>query len=121
MHSSLPPSDRNITLCEDETFHPQICLVALEPVSNFLILKAYELSKATSLALNRQEQKAKQDYEVAIAAHQGNLAKRKAFDSKTGKPMESSDVQKRLNEHFRARHTVADEAELSQNPTGTDY
>jgi len=35
--------------------------------------------------------------------------------------MESSDVQKRLNKHFRARHTVADEAELSQNPTGTDY
>jgi len=116
---------RNITLCEDETFHPQICLVAIEPVSNFLILEAYaekcdavtwnasvdaalkpfsvdviqcvsdqaaallshaqshlgvhhspdvfhvqyELSKATSLALNRQEQKAKEDYEVAIAAH----------------------------------------------------
>ena len=57
---------RNITLCEDETFHPQICLVAIEPVSNFLILEAYELSKATSLALNRQEQKAKEDYEVAI-------------------------------------------------------
>ena len=128
---------RNITLCEDETFHPQICLVAIEPVSNFLILEAYaekrdavtwnasvdaalkpfsvdviqcasdqaaallshaqshlgvhhspdvfhvqyELSKATSLALNRQEQKAKEDYEVAIAAHQGNMAKRKAFDA----------------------------------------
>ena len=23
---------REITLCEDETFHPQICLVAIEPV-----------------------------------------------------------------------------------------
>jgi len=32
---------RNITLCEDETFHPQICLVAIEPVSNFIILEAY--------------------------------------------------------------------------------
>ena len=31
----------NFTLCEDETFHPQICLVAIEPVSNFLILEAY--------------------------------------------------------------------------------
>jgi len=30
---------REITLCEDETFHPQICLVAIEHVSNFLILK----------------------------------------------------------------------------------
>jgi len=220
---------RNITLCEDETFHPQICLVGIEPVSNFIILEAYadkrdavtwntsvddalkpfsvdviqcvsdqaaalishaqshlgvhhspdvfhvqyELSKATSLALNRKEQKAKEDYEVAIAAHQGNLAKRNAFDAtwpctipelerekaltqnapelenkcretkerfeattdckqrarearcgiandyhpfdlKTGKPIESSDVQNRLNEHFKTLHTIADEAKLSQ-------
>lgn len=28
---------REITVCEDETFHPQICLVALEPVSGFLL------------------------------------------------------------------------------------
>jgi hypothetical protein len=32
---------REITLCEDETFHPQICLVAIEPVSNFLLLEKY--------------------------------------------------------------------------------
>ncbi len=32
---------REITLCEDETFHPQICLVAIEPVSNFLVLEQY--------------------------------------------------------------------------------
>jgi len=30
-----------ITLCEDETFPPQICLVAIEPVSNFLTLEEY--------------------------------------------------------------------------------
>ena len=30
-----------ITLCEDETFHPEICLVAMEPVSNFILLEAY--------------------------------------------------------------------------------
>jgi hypothetical protein len=35
----MPP--REITLCEDETFHPQICLVAIEPVSNFLLLEQY--------------------------------------------------------------------------------
>ena len=220
---------RNVTLCEDETFHPQICLVAIEPVSNFIILEAYadkrdaltwntsiddalkpfsvdviqcvsdqalallshaqshlgvhhspdvfhvqyELSKATSLALNRQEQKAKEDYEVAIAAHQGNLEKRTAFeatwprtigelelekalnkdapelekvyqetkerfetttnrkqraretrcgiandyhpfDLKTGKPMVSSEVDSRLNEHFQTLHSIADEAKLSQ-------
>ena len=32
---------REITLCEDETFQPQICLVAIEPVSNFLVLEQY--------------------------------------------------------------------------------
>ena len=35
----MPPGE--ITLCQDETFHPQICLVAIEPVSNFLILEQY--------------------------------------------------------------------------------
>ena len=30
-----------ITLAEDETFHPQICLVAIEAVSNFIILEKY--------------------------------------------------------------------------------
>jgi PAS domain-containing protein len=32
---------REVTLCEDETFHPQICLVGLEPVSNFIVLERY--------------------------------------------------------------------------------
>jgi hypothetical protein len=36
----MPP--RQITLCEDETSHPQICLVAIEPVSNFLLLEQYQ-------------------------------------------------------------------------------
>jgi hypothetical protein len=35
----MPP--RQISLCEDETFHPQICLVAIEPVSNYLLLEQY--------------------------------------------------------------------------------
>jgi len=32
---------KQITLCEDETFHPEICLVAIEPVSNFIVLEKY--------------------------------------------------------------------------------
>ena len=32
---------REISLVEDETFHPQICLVAIEPVSDFLLLEQY--------------------------------------------------------------------------------
>jgi hypothetical protein len=32
---------RTITVCEDETFHPEICRVGLEPVSNFILLERY--------------------------------------------------------------------------------
>ncbi len=32
---------RQVTVCEDETFHPETCLVALEPVSNFIVLEQY--------------------------------------------------------------------------------
>lgn len=32
---------RPISVCQDETFHPQICLVAIEPVSNFILLEEY--------------------------------------------------------------------------------
>ncbi|MFK5953981.1 MAG: hypothetical protein QM498_13040, partial [Desulfobacterium sp.] len=31
--------EKLITLCEDETFHPQTCLVAIEPESNYIILE----------------------------------------------------------------------------------
>ncbi|MCP4166994.1 MAG: hypothetical protein GY759_14050 [Chloroflexi bacterium] len=34
-------SAKQITVCQDETFHPQVCLVAIEPVSNFLLLEKY--------------------------------------------------------------------------------
>ena len=33
--------ERRITACEDETYHPQVCLVGLEPVSNFILLERY--------------------------------------------------------------------------------
>jgi hypothetical protein len=34
---------KTITLCEDENFHgPQPCLVAIEPVSNYLVLEVYQ-------------------------------------------------------------------------------
>ncbi len=32
---------KSITVCEDETFHPRICLVAIEPASNFILLERY--------------------------------------------------------------------------------
>jgi hypothetical protein len=37
--SSMP--QRSISLCEDETFHPQTCLVAIEPLSGFIVLERY--------------------------------------------------------------------------------
>ncbi|MFN0056378.1 MAG: DUF6399 domain-containing protein [Planctomycetales bacterium] len=38
---------RQITVCEDETFHPEICLVAIEPVSGFVALEAYRDQRDT--------------------------------------------------------------------------
>ena len=35
----MPP--RELVVCEDETFHPDICLVAIAPVSNFILLEQY--------------------------------------------------------------------------------
>lgn len=32
---------KSITVCQDETFHPQICLVGLEPASGFILLEKY--------------------------------------------------------------------------------
>jgi hypothetical protein len=32
---------KTITVCEDETFHPEICLVAIEPVSDYILLEEY--------------------------------------------------------------------------------
>lgn len=34
-------SPKQVSLCQDETFHPQPCLVAIEPVSNFILLEQY--------------------------------------------------------------------------------
>lgn len=33
--------EKTITMCGDETFHPQPCLVAIEPVSNFIMVEQY--------------------------------------------------------------------------------
>ena len=36
---------KKITVCEDETFHPETCLAAIEPVSNFILLEKYAASR----------------------------------------------------------------------------
>jgi hypothetical protein len=40
-HLAPGMAPKEIALAEDETFHPQICLVAIEPVSNFLLVEQY--------------------------------------------------------------------------------
>ncbi len=37
-----------VTVCEDETFHPGICLVAIEPVSNFIVLEQYAADRTAA-------------------------------------------------------------------------
>ncbi len=39
---SLTMPQKKISICQDETFHPEICLVAMEPVSNFILLEQYD-------------------------------------------------------------------------------
>jgi hypothetical protein len=39
---------RKITTCQDETFHPEPCLVALEPVSNFILLEQYASTRTAA-------------------------------------------------------------------------
>jgi hypothetical protein len=39
---------RSVTVCEDETFHPEICLVALEPVSGFILLEQYAADRTAA-------------------------------------------------------------------------
>jgi hypothetical protein len=34
-------SPSSITVCQDETFHPEVCLVAIEPVSDFILVEEY--------------------------------------------------------------------------------
>lgn len=38
--AGIPP--REISVAVDETFHPDICLVGMEPVANFILLEAYQ-------------------------------------------------------------------------------
>ena len=39
---------KQVTICEDETFHPGICLVAIEPVSNFIVLEQYAADRTAA-------------------------------------------------------------------------
>jgi hypothetical protein len=44
--ASMPA--KQLAVCQDETFHPETCLVAIEPVSNFILLEKYADSRKAS-------------------------------------------------------------------------
>jgi len=44
--TGMPPKE--ITVCEDETFHPETCLVAIEPVSDFILVEKYAESRSAT-------------------------------------------------------------------------
>ena len=39
---------REVAVCEDETFHPEICLVAIEPVSGLILLEQYAADRTAA-------------------------------------------------------------------------
>ncbi len=47
---------KKITICEDETFHPEICLVAIEPVSNYILLEKYAKNRQAETWTKSMEQ-----------------------------------------------------------------
>lgn len=56
---------KQITVCEDETFHPDICLVGIEPVSDFILLEVYAENR-TAATWNTLMQDALQGFKVEV-------------------------------------------------------
>mgnify|MGYP001826539729 CR=1 FL=1 len=91
---------REITVCEDETYHPEICLVGLEPVSNFILLEQY--AKDRSAATWTQALEAALQG-LAVGVNQGTSDEAKGL---------LGHVQKQLGAHhspdlFHVQHEVA--------------
>lgn len=62
-----------ITVCEDETFHPQICLVGLEPASGFILLEKYA-EKRDAETWTRAMAEATEDLPIEIVQSTGDEA-----------------------------------------------
>jgi len=65
---------KEITTCEDETFHPETCLVAIEPVSNFIILEKYADGRKASDWTQAMEEAVK-DMPITIVQSTSDEAK----------------------------------------------
>ena len=65
---------KEIALAEDETFHPQVCLVALEPVSGFLLVEQYA-ARRDQASWDAAVQQALAGLPVTVAVQVGDEAK----------------------------------------------
>jgi len=63
LSQSMPA--KKISLCEDETFHPEVCLVGMEPLSRFILLEEYADNRE-SATWNRVVDKALGDLPVEV-------------------------------------------------------
>jgi hypothetical protein len=70
--SAMPA--KQITLAEDETFHPQVCLVAIEPVSNYIVAEQYEQQR-DALTWNSVVSAATEGLNVTVVQVTGDGAK----------------------------------------------
>ncbi len=57
--------EKVITVCEDETFHPDICLVGIEPTSGYILLEEYA-EKRDAKTWNNALHKAIKDFPVTV-------------------------------------------------------
>ena len=67
----LPSKKKCITACLDETFFHKICLVAIEPVSNFILLEQYD-DKRDAVAWNKAMETAMEGLPVKIIQGTGD-------------------------------------------------
>lgn len=63
LSQSMPA--KKIALCEDETFHPEVCLVSMEPLSRFIVLEQYADNRE-SATWDRVVAKALEDLPVEV-------------------------------------------------------
>jgi hypothetical protein len=66
-------SAKKITVCQDETFHPKPCLVAIEAISNFIIMEQYE-EKRDAATWNQTMDSALDDLNVTVFQSTGDEA-----------------------------------------------
>jgi transcriptional regulator with XRE-family HTH domain len=65
---------RRIGVCEDETYHPEICLVAIEPVSNFILRECYAPDRSAA-TWTRALEEALEGLRVEVVQGTGDEAK----------------------------------------------